>query len=398
MPSVCTFSLDHSNAVYYSGQTINGTISLKTTTEKQIRNARIVFLGEGKVKWEESTTTTDSNGNSTTSTTYYRSHEVYINNETIVRGEGVLPVGVHTYTFTIVLPLECPTSCEGRYGHIRYGISLILNRILRFDNTYYIPLTVLKTVDLNLNPVFKVPLLGENYASLGCWPCSSGKLFYSLQIPFAAYTPGQTVKFSLHLQNQSMTDTEGYYMDFIQKITFTAHSPSRSHRYERRTLVKRNYSEVCRRLTNRVFSGEFSIPSVPPTTEPSNIIYVEYKLKVTIMMSGCNRSKDISVPIFIGNVPIRESLQNFAEQIEHQNPTAPEMPTSNGKTDSEMPPNYSDLKPPSYQEAMQSESPFVDNDVDKHHRVNENVHANTLESLKNSDKKLDCVYYYKVQL
>ncbi|XP_073819343.1 arrestin domain-containing protein 3-like [Musca autumnalis] len=368
MPSQCIFSLDHPNGVYYSGQTINATISLTTTSEKNIRNARIVFLGEGKVKWEESTTTTDSNGNSTTTTTYYRSHEVYVNNEVIVRGDGILPVGVHTYTFTIVLPLECPTSCEGRYGHIRYGISLILNRVLRFDNNYHIPLTVLKTVDLNLNPVFKLPLLAEKDASLCCWPCNSGKLFYSLQIPFGAYTPGQSVKYSLSIQNHSMVDTEGYTMEFTQKMTFTAHSPSRCHRYERRTLVKQNSSEICRRLTNRIFNGEFYIPPVAPTTDPNNIIFIDYKLKITIIMSGCHKSKDISVPIFIGNIPLRESLSSNEESTAIT-PTAPEMSPSKENAESEMPPNYHDLKPPTYQEATQSDSPFVDHDVDKHHRV-----------------------------
>lgn len=44
MPSVCTFTLNHPNAVYYSGQTINGTISLTTTSEKNIRSKDALFL------------------------------------------------------------------------------------------------------------------------------------------------------------------------------------------------------------------------------------------------------------------------------------------------------------------------------------------------------------------
>lgn len=42
MPSVCKFTLDHPNAVYYCGQTINGTISLTTTSEKNIRRKALL--------------------------------------------------------------------------------------------------------------------------------------------------------------------------------------------------------------------------------------------------------------------------------------------------------------------------------------------------------------------
>lgn len=113
-------------------------------------------MGEGKVRWEESHSSTDSNGNSTSHTTYYRSHEVYVNNSTLVYGEGKLPAGMHTYSFVIPLPWECPTSIDGKYGHVRYEISLILNRYLRFDNIYKQPITVIRTMDLNLVPSYKV--------------------------------------------------------------------------------------------------------------------------------------------------------------------------------------------------------------------------------------------------
>ncbi|XP_075145126.1 arrestin domain-containing protein 3-like [Haematobia irritans] len=371
MPSTCLFELDHSNGVYYSGQTINGTIKLTTSSEKNVHNVRIAFKGEGKVKWDESYTTSTGNGNTVTNTICYRAHEVYVSNETVVHGEGKLPMGQHTYTFSIILPLQCPTSCEGRYGHIRYGISLILNRVLRFDNVYHRPLTVLKTVDLNLNPVFKLPLLAEDNASVCCWPCSGGKMIYSLRVPFGAYSPGQLVKYALAIQNQTMANTNGYLLEFIQRKTFTVTSPQRKQRQTKNTLVKRTYSETCLRLTNRIFEGEFRIPSISPTTDPSSIIHVDYKLKLTIYMMGCHKSRDISVPIFIGTIPLRESLVAAVEVV---TPTAPEpeILKENPETaTSDMPPSYLDLKPPSYEATVECDSHFVDHDVDKHHRVDD---------------------------
>lgn len=37
MPSTCEFQLNNPNAVYYSGETVSGTIILKTTSAKEVR-------------------------------------------------------------------------------------------------------------------------------------------------------------------------------------------------------------------------------------------------------------------------------------------------------------------------------------------------------------------------
>lgn len=113
-------------------------------------------MGEAKVSWTETERHRRSDGHHESRTVYFRANEVYIDNSTQVRGEGVLPKGTHTYTFNIPLPLSCPTSCEGKYGHIRYALWLIVERPFRFDNEFSKPLTVIRTVDLNLNPVYRV--------------------------------------------------------------------------------------------------------------------------------------------------------------------------------------------------------------------------------------------------
>ena len=107
----------------------------------------IIFLGESKVKWEES---------GDTSSTTFRAHKLYIENKTMVHGEGILPAGTHTYNFNITLPTECPTSIEGKYGRVRYEIILNVNRLLGYDNIFKQQITVLQPVDLNLNPSYKV--------------------------------------------------------------------------------------------------------------------------------------------------------------------------------------------------------------------------------------------------
>lgn len=109
------------------------------------------MLGEGRVKWSE----TQSRGN-TTDTIFYRNYELYINNKTLVHGNGILSAGQYNWNFNILLPVECPTSVEGKYGNIRYEIILKINRYYRFDNVYKKRVNVIKNIDLNLNPANRV--------------------------------------------------------------------------------------------------------------------------------------------------------------------------------------------------------------------------------------------------
>ncbi|XP_065354355.1 arrestin domain-containing protein 3-like [Calliphora vicina] len=371
MPSTCRFDLNKPNATYFSGEVIAGTITLNTSSDKNVRDVSIIFLGEGKVKWEESHSTSNSDGSSSTSTTYYRTHEVYVNNNTMVHGDGVLPVGTHTYSFNIPLPWECPTSCEGKYGHVRYEISLKINRYYRFDNVYKRPVTIIKTIDLNLCPAYKLPLALETISSACCWPCSKGKILCTLKIPFGAYAPGQTIKYALHIVNQSMDDTEGYYVEFSKKMIFTARSPRHKERSSKDVLVTRSFNENCLRLANRIIEGEIYIPSTPPTTERSSIICIAYKLKVTLQLGCCVSNPVMEVPIIIGTIPLRESIpanrtmMSIAE--DHVVPTAPEL--AEAGVGGDLPPSYNEMQPPTFEEATRSNSPFIDTDIDERNRI-----------------------------
>lgn len=83
---------------------------------------------------------------------YYRGSETYVDSKIRVFDGGELTVGIHTFTFCIPLPLECPTSCVEKYGKIAYEVSLVVDRLWRFDNVFKQPITVLQTYNLNMYP------------------------------------------------------------------------------------------------------------------------------------------------------------------------------------------------------------------------------------------------------
>lgn len=64
--------------------------------------------------------------------------------------------GIYTYPFEIELPESLPTSCEGKYGFIRYLASVNIVRPTQPVQTQTVPFTVIKTHNLNASPLFQV--------------------------------------------------------------------------------------------------------------------------------------------------------------------------------------------------------------------------------------------------
>ncbi|XP_065354356.1 arrestin domain-containing protein 3-like [Calliphora vicina] len=411
MPSTCKFILNKPNAVYYSGETISGQAIVNISFVQDVRNVRIFVLGEAKIKWCE---------HAGRHTTYYKSHETYIDNGTNLRIENVLQPGTYTYTFDITLPPLCPTSCECKYGYIRYVLSLKLKGPFGLDNfVFKKPLTVLQKVDLNLHRDSKLNIsVDDSYT-----PYTSGKIFYNVQIPFGAYAPGQTVKYTYHINNQSMTDVDGYTLEFSQKFLCIAKStdlllPKKKEFTDENIILRITFIEPCKHLSSRLWKGQFIIPSVPPSEVNCNFIRVEYLMKVIAHVSG-HKDFPICIPIVIGTIPLQESLvrqqqrpatltqervmalksnsSSTADLASSSSATSsaiptgdiinkrPKSPSRSLKTQSSLTPSASEISisscdslqefyendQPSFEESVRSGSPFIDNDADENHRIDD---------------------------
>lgn len=76
-----------------------------------------------------------------------------------------IPTGVFQYPFEADLPENLPTSCEGKYGFIRYLASVNIIRPHQPIQTQTIAFTVIKPHNLNASPLFQVniyPCLKDN--------------------------------------------------------------------------------------------------------------------------------------------------------------------------------------------------------------------------------------------
>ncbi|XP_065364600.1 arrestin domain-containing protein 17-like [Calliphora vicina] len=301
MPSTCEFYLSKPDAIYHSGDTVSCTIVLNTTSPKDVKEITITLLGQAKVKW-----TQRKKQGKIQNYTDYKAKEPYIDSTVTVSREGTLPAGTHTYYYDIVLPPESRASFEGAHGHIRYELILKLTRLHRFNNEFTKVLTVINQQDLNLNPVLKIPIENEEILT-SFWCCGTGIMNTKLKIPFGGYAIDQFVDYSVHVQNESKADINSYTIKFIRKITFTAHKPKLKTRDEEITVYKKSYDIRCLRFTNRIFDGSFPIHDTPASTVGETIISVQYLLKVNLNTTACSNADTISIPIFVGDVPFKES-------------------------------------------------------------------------------------------
>ncbi|XP_059217785.1 arrestin domain-containing protein 17 [Stomoxys calcitrans] len=325
MPSTCEFKLDRQNGVYFAGQSVSGSILLTTSHEKRIRDIRIRFLGEAKVHWTEFRHGQKLFGNQVSANSLYRAHEIYVDQVAVVRREGIMPAGAYNYKFQFRIPKSCPTSCAGNHGHIRYILWLVIARPYRPNSTFRKPITVLRKVNLNISPRYKMPVEAEEMSSTGCLPCYSGRIFYSLRVPFGAYASGQTLKYSLKIRNLSMTEIYGYQVEFVQWMTFIAKLPRYNERKIRTVVASHKKRDSCLRLSNRQFEGKLILPSL--TTESST----------PTTNDNSNRSYTPAI-------------------------TSTPEPAAANETGADGPPAYEEILPPSFEQAMSASPPFIDPD------------------------------------
>lgn len=169
-------------------------------------------------------------------------------------------------------------------------------------------------------------------------------------MPHGGYANGQRINYLIHIDNQTMSDIDSYTVKFSQNMTFTAHTPHHKTRSVKKELYRDTFQESCLRLSKRIFKGDFVIDATAPSTEVDSIVNVNYMLKVTLHVSGCNTDKDLMVRVVIGTIPIRESLLltptapvNEGYPLIAVTPTAPQLMENENENSNDLPPSYKDL-------------------------------------------------------
>jgi len=217
MANLFAIALAENRQVYQPGETISGVLLLNTDKELTLRGVRVELHGLGHVRIRSGKVT-------------YERRNTYLSYQAILLGRGPLQSGNDVslapgnYSFPFQFPLppqSLPTSFEGPYGSIRYWIHAVADRPWRTNLQFDSPLFIVERVQIR-NPALLEPSVKHEDRTLGWICCPSGQLYAKARIDRSAYCPGQEVKITGHVSNQSGKQVIGTEAQLVQKVVFKA--------------------------------------------------------------------------------------------------------------------------------------------------------------------------------
>lgn len=212
-----------------------------------------------------------------------------------------IPAGTHEYKFSCQIPSNAATSFEGEHGKVRYTVRAVLDRPWKFDQACTIAFTVLQPLDLNHeSEKIGQPMKLERSKSFWFWPCISGPMHFSIELPVSGYVSGQKIPITVNLNNASNIPIRAIRSKLVRKVCFISQTPTRKARNEAKTVAKM-VTTVTRDKSDQ-YTQDLVIPATAPTGKCS-IISVEYELKVKVKLGGFRSDQEITIPITIGTVP-----------------------------------------------------------------------------------------------
>ena len=383
--------------VYYGGQIIQGQVQVSNSEfMSNIKSVNIKLIGFGEVSWTErerrTRRRTSSDGDREEEyyeTVNYRNHEQYLSNKFPLH-QGPLAAGNHVFPFSFVLPPNLPSSFEGQHGHIRYYIEAKLDRsgFFTFDKRKKQFITINSICDLNNIPGVNNSQTNSNSKEFGICCCTSGPLSATVRIPRFGYTPGEVIPISSEIENLSDKRMNATKARLYQDVTFRATNGIKS---TTRILQEVRRGPIGAHGSDSWEGVPLAIPAIPPSgLGGCRIIDVTYRLEFIVDPSGIGFDLKISMPIMIGNIPLRHVFQQIVpprsncpdsriiEWSEHQHntnswekfpetdaaaPPPPYQPYNVNQTaaahteygpsaPSLLPTGYADLPPPSYADAV----------------------------------------------
>ncbi|CAL8113960.1 unnamed protein product [Orchesella dallaii] len=307
--------------------------------------------------------------------THYSDEEAYIQEKVYLFGyddnsDGntyTLPTGKHIYPFSFVLPESLPSSLTHKHGQVKYYLEATISRgqgITKPNYTCRLQFSVNAILDLNNEFGAQHEGMVSKEKNVCCFCCKSGPVGFDFKIFKSGFVPGEVVKFHADLFNHSTREVSTV-VDLVQDMKFHAMGRSKSKSVQIITLEgpKLKPSETKEWKSDFDTTAMLRIPSVPPSRlDGCRIIEVTYYLKVKMDVKDAVTLKEY-VPITIGTIPLRE---DFAELGGGElGDSQVEVTMESDLTTVILLPNYPDLPPPTYEEAitLSYSEPLEDDDL-----------------------------------
>ncbi|CAG9797196.1 unnamed protein product [Chironomus riparius] len=286
---------------YYPGHLLKGSIILSLNKVSKIKAFYVKIFGKSKAHWIE------KNGRSET---HYNGKEIFINSRNYILGKAGGPSikidsGNHKYSFACQLPNDLPYSIKLDHGEIIYFIEAVLVIPWSYNLELRKEFGIIRYEDLNLYPELRLPQNREVVKKFFTLFKESKPLHISVSIPRSGYTSNQEVLVNILYSNQSDVDIKKTAVRLVKCLILTSQSPQK---------VKIEKIRLISNLVQGVDAGRSKgieiivpIPAIKLTSNRrfSQILTIEYAIEVEGDADGFHSNPIVSVPITIGNFPIR---------------------------------------------------------------------------------------------
>ncbi|CAL1540948.1 unnamed protein product [Lymnaea stagnalis] len=378
---------NNGSGVFYSGENIQGYVSVELTEPLKTRGIKVSFEGKAYVRWTESQSSGSGQNRRTTHYTF-TDEEKYFDQDALLfgiwpgQGSGTreLHTGKHTFPFEFQLPKGLPSSFEEQIGHVRYTIRSTIDALDLLKHDYFDlkakqVFSIISILDLNQQPNVMARLQGTKQKRFCCLCCKSAPIEANFHIERSGYVPGEAVKLHAEISNGSSRRIKQSYIALEMVTTFHVRQRSKTWKTE----VARVTRPGIVGHGNDFWTGEqLIIPPLPPSfLDGCKLIDIRYILQLYLEPSGPATDFKIPLDIIIGTVPLRSVIDQHPPMLPvgynsgnmyewESNPTAP----PGGKLYPLPPSGLPNLPPPSYNECITGRYNTCDTGDDEHTRGN----------------------------
>ncbi|MEQ2266563.1 hypothetical protein XENORESO_010428 [Xenotaenia resolanae] len=275
--------------VYTPGESISGTVTVKVNQPIQCKAIKVNCNGFCGIT-------------SKLNDTAWTTEEQYFNSTISVADKGTLKQGEHPFPFKFLIPATAPTSFEGSYGKIIYRVRAFIDTP-RFAKDYSTekPFYLLRLLNLNELPDIWGPSTSAVTQQFTYMLMKTGTIVLKAQTDMKGYTPGQIIKVSANIHNQSTKTTGHIAASLMQRVTYETKKPT--HDLKSMVEVEGGAIKGGRELE---WKEQIIIPPLPQSSLAGcELIKIEYYVKVSL------KSPDVTLtlPIHIGNVSLDKKLR-----------------------------------------------------------------------------------------
>uniref|UniRef100_A0A6Q2ZLM9 Arrestin domain containing 1 n=1 Tax=Esox lucius TaxID=8010 RepID=A0A6Q2ZLM9_ESOLU len=291
-------TLKDNKVVYSPGESLSGTLNISTAQDLPCKDIKVNCQGFCGVT-------------SKPNDTAWTVEEQYFSSTLSVADKGTLKRGEHTFPFKFLLPASAPTSFEGNYGKVMYRVRAFIDTP-RFSKDYKTekPFYLLSLFNLNEVPDIHGPSSSAVTKKFTYLLVKTGTVELKAQTDMKGYTPGQVIKITAEIHNQSGKTTGAVVASLMQKVTYQTKKPT----IDIRILAQVEGAGV-KAGKQAEWKEQIIVPPLPQSLLAGcDLINIEYFIQISLKFPETS----FLLPIHIGNISV-----DTTNRLSLSSPSAP---------------------------------------------------------------------------